>query len=397
MLDAEVQVRETAAQLRRPQFQRTSDEWCRPSGAPPAEVLTCHLHGRTVPVSHASGTTVEPYSAAEHSPAARAPAGGCTPRASAYGRVGRVPRKTDVRNRAELVQLIWGRGRWRPAPTVVAPVGSRPTMVEAGAPRTYLTSCAMAGSTSIGGTPRATDDRTAGGGTRPPPLNSPSQTPARSTRPSPHSATRTLCAPSAETADAIARANRALARCLSAGEPARVDRGWFLIRLHAASTLGHRCASGEAAAWLLPEGAAWPARPATSDRSECSAGGRPVDPRPRADVTRPGSRRQRASGDGPNPTTPKSLLKIRKPSFRTTTPVIFPPGSCLLTSLAVNLHPSASEAHGEVVVAELLDRLRVAVCDVPRSVTFKVSALTFTRGQCDRHRSPQRGRPPTIP
>jgi hypothetical protein len=33
-----------------------------------------------------------------------------------------------------------------------------------------------------------------------------------------------------------------------------VDRGWFLIRLHAASTLGHRCASGEAAAWLLPEG-----------------------------------------------------------------------------------------------------------------------------------------------
>jgi hypothetical protein len=110
MLDAEVQIRETAAQLRRPQFQRTSDEWCRPSGAPPAEVLTCHLHGRTVPVSHASGTTVEPYSAAEHSPAARAPAGGCTPRASAYGRVGRVPRKTDVRNRAELVQLIWASG-----------------------------------------------------------------------------------------------------------------------------------------------------------------------------------------------------------------------------------------------------------------------------------------------
>jgi hypothetical protein len=69
----------------------------------------------------------------------------------------------------------------------------------------------MAGNTSIGGTPRATDDRTAGGGTRPPPLNSPSQTPARSTRPSPHSATRTLCAPSAaETADDLSAQDREL-------------------------------------------------------------------------------------------------------------------------------------------------------------------------------------------
>jgi hypothetical protein len=63
-------------------------------------------------------------------------------------------------------------------------------------------------------------------------------------------------------------------------------------------------------------------------------------------------RTSRTSGD-PNPTMPKSLLKIREPSVRTTTPVIFPPASCLLTSLAVNLHRSPiSPCRGHASAAE---------------------------------------------